>query len=155
MEGSQKGERLMALVWDVGNVHNWEEVCLIEATEDRPGDGVKKGEKIWHPVTNAIVWASISVELGGITETNAEQWYARLHIIERLFGPMLIRGSSHVGAPEITADEVRAHIGLTVNVSPKSDAKWRNHQITYAINDNVGVYRRAKLAAEKEALAVQ
>lgn len=133
----------MALIWDVGNVHNYEDVCFYRATEDDPSRGVKEGDDLVNPVTNAIVWASIQVCLGGITEANAEQWFARLRLIETLFGPMLIRGSTHVGPPEISADEVRAHIGLTVNVTPESDTKWRNRQFKYAMDAHLSVYRRA------------
>ena len=137
----------MALHWELSKIHDYEEVCFIEATEDDPSNGVEKGDRLLNPLTNTLIWASISVELGGITEANADQWYARLRVVQKLFGTLMIHGD---GTPhEITADEVRAHIGLSVNVSPVTDMKWRTKQMNYALNDGVQIWNPARDEAKQ------
>jgi hypothetical protein len=137
----------MALHWELSKIHDYERVCFIRATQDDPNNGVVVGDRLISPLTNCLILASISVELGGITESNADQWYARLRVVQKLFGQLMIQGD---GTPyEITADDVRAHIGLSVNVAPVTDMKWRTKQMNYALNDGVTIWNRAKEDAKK------
>jgi hypothetical protein len=120
----------MALRWDLSGIANKDEVCWLESPEDLPMQGVKKGEMVMNPVTNALIWSTIAVDLPGPTVENAGEFFARLRVHEMLNGPFLIRAEREDGTrPEgedafITMDEVIAHIGLSCNVSPVSRAKW-------------------------------
>ena len=119
----------MALTWDLTKVKDSDSICWIEATEDNPNHGIVAGEKYMSPVTNSLIWSTIAVDLPGITEANAAEFFARIRIWETLFGAFLIRAEVDGKRPEgaaafITETEVLNHIGLTCNVSPVSRAKW-------------------------------
>jgi len=108
----------MALHWDVTAIVNQEDLCweYRENGEEGPGNYL-------HPVTNALIWSTIGVEMGTITEANYEEFYQRLRCTDRLHGPMLRRE----GKPRpITLAEVKAHIGLKCNVSKASKTAFRN-----------------------------
>lgn len=121
----------MALTWDLTDVANSDEICWVEATQDDPNHGIVAGEKYMSPVTNALIWATIGVDLPGITAENCGEFFARLRFNERMDGPMLIRavdpetGKRPEGsAAFITEEEVLNHIGLRCNVSSKTRAQW-------------------------------
>ena len=119
----------MALHWDLSAVENGDELCWIEATEDNPNHGIEAGKSYLNPITNALIWSTIAVDLPGPTAENVGEFYARLRLTERVFGPFLIRAEVDGKRPEgeaamITIDEVIAHIGLSCNVSTKSRAQW-------------------------------
>jgi hypothetical protein len=119
----------MALNWNLADIKDSDSVCWIEATRDDPNHGIEAGKSYMNPVTNALIWATIAVDLGEITETNAAEFFARLRFTEQIDGPFLIRAEVDGVRPEgaaayITAEEVWAHVGLCCNVSPKTRAQW-------------------------------
>ena len=119
----------MALRWNLENVANHDEVCFITAQADEPMNGIKAGDRLMNPVTNVLIWATIAVDLPGITEENAAEFFARLRFTERMDGPFLIRaevdGKRPTGeAAFVTEEEVLAHVGLTANVTAKTRAQW-------------------------------
>ena len=141
----------MALSYDLGRIADWENVCKITATEDDPMNGVKKGDRIQNPVTTTLIWATMAVGMGSITEQNAQQFYCRLAAYEKLFGPMMYRGTDWPEGqePNITAEDVILHIGLGTNVSLETDAKWKNRIFSHFVGDASKRFTRAseKLAA--------
>lgn len=121
----------MSLNWDVSAVKDGDTICWIEATEDDPMHGIEAGKSYMNPLTNVLIWATIAVDLPGITRENCSEFYARLHFVERLDGPLLIRAEVDGVRPEgsaafITPEEVVAHIGLKANVTPLSRTRWLN-----------------------------
>jgi len=119
----------MALTWSVAEVEDYENVCFYEAEQDDPAHGVTAGDRMLNPLTSALIWATMAVDLPGITRANAPEFYARLHFVEKHGGAHLIRPMKNGVRPEgaaafITPEEVIAHIGLTANVTPKSRSKW-------------------------------
>ena len=108
----------MPLTWNVENIINYKTVCWIETGEQRE-DGTPKTRL--NPVTEALIWNSIAIDIGEITHDNASEVYARTRIMEQINGPLMIRD----GKPSpITTEEIEAHVGLTVNVSFKSRKEW-------------------------------
>jgi hypothetical protein len=82
-------------------------------------DGCKTDEE-W-PTTEAIILLTMQVGLGTITEKNIDEFFVRLHVIEAIFGPMVSRN----GEPSrISHEDVHRRIGLRVNVTDESKAKW-------------------------------
>jgi hypothetical protein len=111
----------MSLDWSVAKVSNYELLCFVVAEEDRPMYGVKKGEKLLNPVTNALIWGCIATGMGTITEANCKEWYQRFELCERVNGRSLRRHNEDgtVTDKVLSFDDVKAHIGLTTNVFPK------------------------------------
>lgn len=111
----------MSLDFDVSKIENYQELTTAE----------RNGTLRWHPVTEAIVYLSLTVQLQKITKENWRKWFTRARLYEKAFGTMLLsRGTEGEGllpdALYITPEEVKAHIGLTTNVYPdKTDAQWR------------------------------
>jgi hypothetical protein len=116
----------MSLNWDITNVQNKDEVCWIIASEDYPTRGISKGSKVLNPVTESLIFASMATGIGTITEENASEVYARISFIEKVSGALMYRGEGWEGLPNITPEEVQAHIGLSTNASFKDEtrAKW-------------------------------
>ena len=128
----------MALHWNLGDIADYKAVCFIDAKVDQPMDGIKKGERVMSPVTNALIWATIPVGLGGITEQNYATFALRLRAIENAFGAFLQKPVDAEGNEvttneavvkwvdrRITLAEVKAHIGLGTNASRLTDAKFK------------------------------
>lgn len=103
----------MPLTWDVSNVADHEHVCFMGEGDVRQAS----------PITQAIVMMSMSIRIGSITEKNAGEFYARLYFLEKLDGPFVVKE----GEPyHITPEDVRAHVGMYVNVTTESRAKFLN-----------------------------
>lgn len=107
----------MSLNYWFDKIDNYKEVVWIPTPTDENPD-----EVTMNPVTNALIFGSISVGLGEITDKNIDEWVARFRIIEKLHGHMLVKGD---GTPWfVTNEEFVAHIGLRTNVSNESRAQW-------------------------------
>lgn len=95
------------------------------------------------------MWLTLSTGINEITVDNADEFFARVNMLERVNGPQLIRAQGADGMrPKgseafITPEEVYAHIGLYSNASPKTrqqflktfaldldDAKKRYRRVT-------------------------
>lgn len=130
----------MSLNYELGAIENWETVCKIDGKDDN-GKSIRK----MNPVTNGLIWATMGIGIGKITAENWQEFYARIRILDRLMlSTSLQERNEKTGEFEprpFTAEEVKAHIGLTTNVFPKESlAKWssrivkdRLREITRAI----------------------
>jgi hypothetical protein len=115
----------MALVWS------------IERCAEPPE--VLRGEGREFYITETLIWATIAVDLPGITEDNAAEFYARYHTWEQLFGPMTrLDGEDHF----ITPQDVRRRIGLTANVSLKTRSAWLKSIGDIAISHSMAAYKQ-------------
>ncbi len=72
-------------------------------------------------VTNGLIWSTLSVGLGEITEKNVDEWMVRLALVDKLLGTMLKKNGE---SRPFTRDEVVTHIGLTTNVSNEKRPGW-------------------------------
>lgn len=109
----------MPLRWDVEQVKGHKTVCFIDSGEkDSDGETLMQ----LNPITNAIIWGTITVKLGSITKKNAAEFFARFKFCEQRDGPYVVNGD---GSPRlITAEDIEAHIGLVCNVVSESRAKF-------------------------------
>jgi hypothetical protein len=101
----------MALSWNVSKVKDVDSVCWEKRTEN----GVE--DEYLAVRTDALIWACMAVELSGITESNAAEFWDRLSLWEQVSGPFRRTGS---GPIYFTKRDVFEHIGLYTNVSNKS-----------------------------------
>lgn len=137
----------MSLNFDLSHIANYGEVCFHTLKEDSSWSGGKKGERVIKPLTNALIWATMGVGIGEITEENALQFYSRVHLQEKLFGTNL-NGSE--GPYWITYEDVRSHIGLKTNVFPmETDAKWGARVVRQFQREQQTTIERAAQKAEQ------
>lgn len=83
-------------------------------------------------ITQAIVFATMPVGIGHITEKNHEEFFRRLTEVERLAGAYITDwDGERLVERLITLDDVRLRIGLRTNASPLTkrafDASVRQH----------------------------
>jgi hypothetical protein len=110
----------LALTWDTADILDYEEVCFIIAPADNDWHGVKKGDRMLNPVTNALIFHALNTGIGTITAANAAEVYARIHLVEALYGASLMNSE---GERPITADDVLKHVGLKTNASFKEETR--------------------------------
>jgi len=106
----------MSLNYQLTKIENYEELCW-----------VKKGEEHYelNPVTHALIFATMVVDIGEITTKNYEEFYARM----TLFGKL-----NDITYP--TIEDVRAHIGLHTNVFPSATRnQWLKRMIGGELDD--------------------
>ena len=124
----------MPLTWDLSQIKDHRDICWIG---DEKGD---EPDIHMNPVTETLIFMTIAVKLGAITEANADEFYARLKIIEKLDGPFL----SRQGKPEyFTPEMVQTHIGLVCNVTNESTAKFFGSLRTGTFKDYKRQYKSA------------
>lgn len=77
-------------------------------------------------VTNTMIWATIAVDMGAITEKNWEEFAERLEAYQQLRGALMQRwdGSAIADRP-LTAEEVRERIGLKTNVTTTTKRQFQ------------------------------
>ena len=101
----------MSLDWDLTKIKNRQETCWITGIND---DG--KSDRVFNPITNGLIWYTLALGMGEITEKNCEEFYRRMVMHDKMSGTLLQKG----GAPAyISFAEIKQHIGLHTNVWPK------------------------------------
>jgi hypothetical protein len=100
----------MSLNIDISRIADHDSVCFMP-TDD--------GTRQWKPITTRIGFTTMVVDIGDITEENAEEFYCRASLISDIY-------SSASMDPEIplTLDEIRAHIGMRTNVVTLTRKQW-------------------------------
>lgn len=74
------------------------------------------------PVTHSLIWLTMAVGIGDLTEKTAPEFYARVKILEKLDGSKV----------KFTPDMIRKRIGLNTNVFPmETRSKWCNRVHKY------------------------
>ena len=73
------------------------------------------------PIMHGLIWATMAVGLGKITEQNAAEFGARLDLWQDIHGGFM---SGPDGPFRITREDVRNRIGLRCNVSDETRAAW-------------------------------
>jgi hypothetical protein len=108
----------MSLNFELGKIADWETV--VAAAHD---------PKKMSVVTSAVIWTTLAVDMGEITGANVEEFIWRNRMTQLIYGAEL----GFAGEPVVylTEADIRAHIGLTTNVTTvKSRAKWLARFIT-------------------------
>lgn len=91
----------MSLNWDVSKVKDWKD---LDPT-----------------LRDTIIWATLVVDLGEITEKNWEEFYIRVHVWEGFLGAFLVGPD---GPVPIKPDQVKRMIGMNTNVGNKTRRQW-------------------------------
>lgn len=136
----------MALNWNLKDVPD--HIAWAQADKEWPGEhNTQEGKKYLRPETNALIWLTLGVGLGRITEKNCTEFWYRYQVLEALLGhvaPTHSEGSAEywnkrdgtnveAGDQLITYECVRNHIGLATNVSDEPRAKWFKRHFDEAV----------------------
>ena len=95
----------MALSWDVSKVRGYKGLCYVEQDD---------GSFLVSEATDNLIWGSMAIEIGGITEKNAQEFYIRM---------CEYSGASGFDVP-VALEDVRRHIGLKTNVGSTKPGRW-------------------------------
>ena len=141
----------MALHWNMEKVR---ERALLHNTPDKKGEDPPfpkgsyedlEGDRQWG-VSNTLIWATIGVDMGSITEKNYEEFYRRLVMLGTVYGSKY----------EITLADVKRRIGLSTNVSTITATAFDNKMKKLLKDDAERQLRsEARLLAEYEALVAK
>jgi hypothetical protein len=105
----------MSLDYDLTRVSNWEQIE-------------------W-PKVQSVIFSTMLVGLGEITEATAPKFYARVRAYERVTGSTLTTTADGQNVPTTPAD-IRALIGLRTNVFPaESDTKFARKLLGWATDN--------------------
>ena len=88
-------------------------------------DGIMYGD------TQSIIFTTMAIGMGKITEDNWLEFYARMNILERLHG-----------YKPISSERVKEHIGLNTNANFETRLQWFKRYFTYEIEDTIWKVRR-------------
>lgn len=103
-----------------------------------------------NPITEAILWATIEVGIGQITEANYIEFWMRMAMVDGMRGGRIIvtDDKGDMTKISITLEEVKQHIGLRTNVSKETTTKWYNKLLKGKQSDEA--YRLRRLAEREE-----
>lgn len=110
-------------------------------------------------VSEALIFLTMSVGIGEITEKTAPEFYARVVAVERVYGAMVSTHDSDTGVSadrNITITDVLNHVGLKTNarfdVEPR--AAWLKRVVGNDLDDHARDVKRAQAAAKAVAAPV-
>jgi len=131
----------MPLTWDLGEIQDYENECFIKVEEDMPMRGLKAGESVLSPITNALIWHTLNVGMGAITPDSAPEFFARVKLVEMLYGASLRDAE---GERPITMDDVRQHIGLKTNATYQQETrtKFLKRHADYFLTEQVAAFEK-------------
>ena len=130
----------MALISKVSDIHDNENLCYERFTGSQEDmqervsrvtfmgpdwnwtDSTKTSIIRLSVTTHCLIFASMSVAMGSITDKNAKEFFTRLSMLETAFGAF--RRDEEGKATPFTFNEVKAHIGLRTNVSEEANAAF-------------------------------
>lgn len=76
-------------------------------------------------ITNGLIWATIGVDIGQITEQNYEKFHQRLTRLEQEMGHLMNAWEGGEIKPYyFTLEDVQRRIGLSTNVTTLSDREY-------------------------------
>jgi hypothetical protein len=114
--------------------------CFVET-----GEKDSDGEPLYRmaTVTETLIFATMAVQMGSITEANADEFYARLKFIEALDGPFMYQSKDGERSDRyFTPEDIQAHIGLVCNVSTTTTAAFFGHLRREHFKSMKGHYQR-------------
>ena len=101
----------MALTWDITKVDNWK---------------LKRKSKKNKSVLDILIWATLIIGVGKITQKNYKKFFARLTAYEHLHGAFLYSGKKPY---YITLQDVIMWIGLSTNASDCSASAFEKRLV--------------------------
>lgn len=91
----------MSLNWNLSKIKDCGTVCMHE----------QNGERELRPITSNLIWLTMAVGMGTITDKNIDEWQFRLAVLSRIDDQPEMYGA-------LTREVLEAHKGLETNVFP-------------------------------------
>jgi len=113
----------MALTWDLGKIDRFNEMCYIPVVDE---DGVATDKVQLNPTTESLIWATMSVGISKISDSNYVAFYKRLKCLERT-GIYLLSGfddENNVVNSNPSLEDIYFHRGLSTNVTKITEAQF-------------------------------
>ena len=107
----------MSLDYDISDVKDWDTFCL-----DKEGE--------LKPLTERIVFGTLSIDIGTITEETGDEGFRRHYIAS------VVYGDDH-----LTMEELVSHIGLRTNVFDTTRTAFK-HRMFRVLNRRAGIKAR-------------
>ena len=128
--------------------------CFWKETGENDSDG--KPLYRLHAHTEYLIWSTMAIDMGEITEDTWEEFYSRMHRLELVRGPNVFRYNEDNTRTVFwtTPAVVRAHMGLNTNVSTVKDKKWSERLMGMMTDDakrNITSALETDAELEKEA----
>jgi hypothetical protein len=109
----------MSLNFDFTEIEGYQELCWEET-----GELSEDGNPLFRVsgVTDVLVWATVGIDMGEITQKNYVEFATRLLMWQGVLGPMLQEPEEDENGKVtwvtrvVGIDDVRRHIGLSTNV---------------------------------------
>jgi hypothetical protein len=106
----------MSLNWSLEKIKDYESVCFAD-------------DKL-SVETESLIWYTMFVYMPLVSESNASEFYKRIHLYEKLFGPSMSSFEDGKRIPHpVTFEMVKKHIGLHTNAESKTMAAFKKHVI--------------------------
>lgn len=123
----------MSLNYNLTKIKNHEKLCWVRDNSVPESEWTdKKGWKM-NPVTDVLIWITIAVDMGDITEDNVHEFYWRLRFREKYLNYKVLISTRKDGKPgrsfNPTLNQIRQHIGLTTNVRTLTRYKFLNNML--------------------------
>lgn len=110
----------MSLNWDISDVKDYEEIS-IRHDDYGDNDHLTREQLAQSLITSALVWRTMAVGIGRITEENAKEFALRSKMLEEMNGTTLhLNGEDY----SITLEDITRRIGLTTNASKFTEAQF-------------------------------
>jgi hypothetical protein len=101
----------------------------------------------WHPVTDALIWASMATGVPALKdEATADKFADRLLAYQAISGGDILTSTGRV---VITREDVHAHIGMRTNASTLTDAQFAKNLARVAIDEGERLARQQGAAFDK------
>ena len=129
----------MPLTWSVEKVENYEEnfpsVTRVEEpmpVHDEDGNvvdhiGEHREYEAWNPITDVLVMMNMILGMPKLTADNVDEMYRRVCMYEKISGGSVLRNNKTGEPRSITLAEVRGHIGMTDNATPRTNKEFDKH----------------------------
>lgn len=139
----------MSLNYELNKIKNWQEVTQKKVdpsvTQEEINRAIMHGASYYYeeddegnktytsymnPITNALIWGTLGIGMGRITEANYHEFWLRLLIDDSVNGFRIteVDDDGTRKSRSLTLEEVRDHIGLRTNVT-KETKTWMYNKL--------------------------
>lgn len=120
----------MALTFDLKAIP--EDVRLVTVEQDDPVRALKAGDQVMNPVTETLIFSTMALGIGEITDATLDEFVARIDLFQKLHGALMSTWDGKDVSPRpITREDVEAHKGLKTNVFPmETRTAWVKRTVT-------------------------